>query len=97
MIFILPAGLVLVGAMLGMLAFSLLPYLRQPIDNGDYVGMRVVLFVMLVIWVWASNLKEAEVPDDWKKQPAIRAPAPLSHGCNKEEDRGKHQKDGSAY
>ena len=59
--------LVLVGAMLGVLAFSLVPYLLQSIDNSDYIGLVVVLLVMVIIWAWSTKLKWAEVPKDWQE------------------------------
>ena len=59
--------LVLVGAMLGVLAFSLVPYLLQSIDNSDYMGMAVVLLVMVVIWAWATKMKWVEVPKEWQE------------------------------
>ncbi|MFC1951054.1 hypothetical protein ACFLXN_01425 [Chloroflexota bacterium] len=59
--------LVLVGAMLGVLAFSLVPYLQKSVGSGDYIGVGVVLVVMLSIWLWSSRLKKADIPDDWKE------------------------------
>jgi len=59
--------LVIVGIILGTLAFQLVPELRNRIENGDYMGLGVILFVMLVIWIWSQNLKEGVVPRDWKK------------------------------
>ena len=53
--------------MLGVLAFSLVPYLRQSVRGGDWIGLGVILLVMLSIWLWSSWLKRVEVPDEWKE------------------------------
>ena len=72
--------LVLVAVFLGVLAFSLIAYLKSSIRSGDYIGMGVVLLVMVSIWLWSVKLKWAEVPKEWqepevpqKAQPNTRA------------------------
>jgi hypothetical protein len=59
--------LVIVGIIMGTLAFRLVPELQNRFASGDYVGLGIILFIMLVIWMWAQSLKEGEVPRDWKK------------------------------
>ena len=59
--------LVLVAVILGVMAFSLVPYLKESIDNGDYIGTGVVLLVMVAIWLWSVKLKWAEVPKEWQE------------------------------
>jgi len=59
--------LVLLAVFLGVLAFSLMPYLLRSIENSDYMGMIAMLLIILFVWLWAQRLRDVELPKDWKQ------------------------------
>ncbi len=60
-------ALVLLAVFLGILAFSLIPYLLQSIENSDYMGMIAMLLIILFVWLWAQRLRDVEIPKDWQE------------------------------
>ena len=60
-------ALVLLAVFLGILAFSLIPYLLQSIENSDYMGMIEMLLIILFVWLWAQRLRDVEIPKDWQE------------------------------
>ena len=60
-------ALVLLAVFLGILAFSLIPYLLQSIENSDYMGMIAMLLIILFVWLWAQRLRDVEIPKNWRE------------------------------
>ena len=60
-------ALVLLAVFLGILAFSLIPYLLRSIENSDYMGMIAMLLIILFVWLWAQRLRDVEIPKNWRE------------------------------
>ncbi|MFC1978972.1 hypothetical protein ACFLVP_03190 [Chloroflexota bacterium] len=60
-------ALVLLAVFLGILAFSLIPYLLRSIENSDYMGMIAMLLIILFVWLWAQRLRDVEIPKNESK------------------------------
>ena len=61
--------LVLIGAIMGALAFTVVPRLVLW-WGGDWIVLGVYVLIMLSIWLWSVWLKRVKVPKEWKEEQA---------------------------
>lgn len=66
-------GLVLVGvALASTLIPSFFPGIKESLNQGDYVGMIVLILFGVFFWYFSGQLKKGEVPEFGERKPRKR-------------------------